>query len=52
MISELLFRSYAHQRITFPHIAPERWAAIFPDQAEMEEMLICLLLAAGEVGHA
>lgn len=26
---ELVYASYRHQRLTFPHVTPERWAASF-----------------------
>lgn len=37
VIGELEFRSYVHQRMTFPEIAPERWALVFRNVPEMEE---------------
>ncbi len=38
VIDELTFRSYAHQRIMFPEVEPEKWALIYgPAVVEMEE---------------
>jgi len=60
VIDELVFRSYVHNRMTFPGVAPERWAKIFSNVPEMEErylktFILKLIEAAeesGEVGHA
>lgn len=60
VIDELTFRSYVHNRMTFPDVAPERWALIFSNVPEMEErflktFILKLLEAAeeiGECGHA
>ena len=36
ILDGLTFRSYRHQRETFPLIQAERWAALFAAAAEME----------------
>lgn len=59
-VDELEFRSYAHNRMQFPEVPPERWAVIFSNAPEMEErflktFVLKLLESAeeiGEVGHA
>lgn len=59
-LKELTFRSYVHNRMQFPEVAPERWAAIFSNAPEMEERFVStfvlkLMEAAddmGEIGHA
>lgn len=63
VIDELEFRSYAHNRMMFPDVAPERWALIFRNVPEMEErfcrtFILKMMEAAeelgviGECGHA
>jgi hypothetical protein len=37
IFDEATFRSYVHQRMTFPGVSPERWATIFENVPEMEE---------------
>jgi len=34
---ELIYRSYCHQRMTFPEVPPERWALIYDNVPVMEE---------------
>jgi hypothetical protein len=62
LIDELTFRSYVHNRMQFPDVAPERWRMIYGLRAAaaMEErflttFILKLIEAAdeiGEVGHA
>jgi hypothetical protein len=60
VIDELEFSSYAHNRMQFTEVPPERWAVIFSNAPAMEERFlktfISKLLEAeeeiGEVGHA
>ncbi len=56
VIDELVFRSYVHNRMTFPQVAPEGWAKIFSNVPEMEErylktFILKLLEAAEELGE-
>ena len=37
IVSELTYRSYAHNRMISPEITPERWAKVFAGAAQMEE---------------
>lgn len=51
IIDELTYRSYVHNRITFPDVAPERWALIYPNVPDMERrylMTFVLALTAPE----
>jgi hypothetical protein len=36
-IDELIYRSYIHQRVTFPHVEPSRWAKIYENAEAMEK---------------
>lgn len=36
IVDELTYRSYAHNRRMFPHVAPERWAVIFSNAEALE----------------
>lgn len=40
LMDELTFRSYAHQRMMFPDVQPERWTAIFQNVPAMEERFL------------
>ena len=44
VIDELMFRSYAHNRIMFPEVEPERWAVIFSNVPEMEERFLKMFI--------
>lgn len=39
-MDELTFRSYAHNRMMFPDVQPERWATIFQNVPAMEERFL------------
>lgn len=45
LMDELTFRSYAHNRMMFPDVQPERWAAIFQNVPAMEERLLKTFIA-------
>lgn len=45
LIDELTFRSYAHNRMMFPDVQPERWAAIFQNVPAMEERFLKTFIA-------
>jgi hypothetical protein len=36
-VDELIYRSYIHQRTTFPHVEPSRWAKIYENAEAMEK---------------
>lgn len=44
---ELTFKSYVYQRVNFPDIAPERWAAIYGAelQQQMEDRYLVTFVA-------
>lgn len=45
LMDELTFRSYAHNRMMFPDVQPERWAAIFQNVPAMEERFLKTFIA-------
>lgn len=45
LMDELTFRSYVHQRMMFPDVQPERWAAIFQNVPAMEERFLKTFIA-------
>lgn len=45
LMDELTFRSYVHNRMMFPDVQPERWAAIFKNVPAMEERFLKTFIA-------
>jgi hypothetical protein len=37
-LSLVTYRSYRNQRVIAPQVDPDRWASIYPDWQEFEEM--------------